>query len=63
VHLVSTLRAAEEVSVIDKMGIQPTFRIFHEDGLPVINVPSTYINQPGQAEASSVTDPVEAGTW
>ena len=52
----------EEVSVINEMGIQPTFTVFHKEGLPVVHLVCDDIDQPCQPEADLVTDPLEHGT-
>ena len=54
--------AAEEVSVIDKIGIEPTIRILFEDGLPVIDMLCADVDHPCQPETSSVADPLERET-
>ena len=55
------IRPAEDMTMIDKEGIEPSPGIFNKNSLPVIDVAGANIDQPRQPKAVSVTDSLEAG--
>lgn len=50
----------EHVPVVDKEPAQLTLGVFLENGLPVVCVPGTNVDQPCQPESLAAADPLEA---
>jgi hypothetical protein len=55
-----SIGTSEEVTVIDKVSTDPVIRVFYEDGLPVVAMLGTDVNQPCQPERRLVADSIEA---
>lgn len=52
---------AEEVSVIDEEGSQPTAGGFYKNGLSIVDISGADIDQPGQPEIFMIVNPVQTG--
>jgi len=51
---------AEKMPIIDKIRIHPALSILHEDGLSIIGVAGTNVDQPCQPETFVVTNTLQA---
>jgi len=56
VRLITSQRSPEHTSVIDEDGAETTARHTEEQGLPIVGVLGTNVQQPGQAECPAICD-------
>ena len=58
-----TSGTAEHVPMINEHGFQGAVAVLLEDGLSIVGVPRTHVQEPGQPEINSISNASEAVRW